>query len=122
MERSSQKSADLLALLQSADFRANFSALAPDLAHVPAAELLLRWRTEMAVTEISHGFHAANIASQNNALDFDIDMALDATWFYNQWQMPLLYPAREEAAFYELVARPPAPPRAAPCLARRWAA
>ena len=33
----------------------------------------------------------------------DIDIALNATWFPSQWQLPMLYPAREERAYFQLV-------------------
>ena len=55
------------------------------------------------MAEIAHGFHAKNDPTQNNALDLDIAMASSAAWFYNQWQMPLLFPAREDASYYELI-------------------
>jgi len=50
------------------------------------------------VAEIVHGFPANNDPTQNNALDLDMTIALNATWFYNQWQLQTLFPAREQAS------------------------
>jgi hypothetical protein len=61
--------------------------LDPPLATLPAKVLWERYQAEVQVAEIAHGFPAANNATQINALDLDIDIAENASWFYNQWQM-----------------------------------
>jgi hypothetical protein len=58
-------------------------------------EVLARYTAELDVSEIAHAFPAAYDPDQNNALDVDIGMARNATWFYNQWQLPVLFPERE---------------------------
>ena len=93
----------LLAELGSPAFRSNLTALAPGLAALSPAQLLARWHASVEVTEIAHGFHAQNDPTQNNALDLDITIAADAKYFYNQWQLPVLFPQRESVAYYELL-------------------
>ena len=92
-------------MLSSPDFKSTLAQYSPALAALPARELLARYRAQVDVTEITHAFQAANDPTQLNALDMDIDMMLapEATWFYNQWQLPVLFPERETAAFYQLV-------------------
>eukprot|EP00039_Didymoeca_costata_P015210 m.254668 g.254668 ORF g.254668 m.254668 type:complete len:508 (+) comp16176_c0_seq1:191-1714(+) len=77
--------------------------LHPSLASLSRDELWARYSGEMDVVEIAHGFPANDNPHQNNALDLDVEIAKNATWFYNQWQLPILYKAREERAFYQLV-------------------
>ena len=90
----------MLAAIDSAEVR---SRLDPALATLPALELWRKYAAEVELAEIAHGFPAVNDPTQNNALDLDIDIALDATWFYNQWQMPLLFQQRELTSYYELI-------------------
>ena len=97
---SPQTAAVLAALLADGRFRAE---LAPALRGLPPGTLLQRYRAELQVAEIAHGFPARNDPSQNNALDLDIAMASEAEWFYNQWQLPVLFPRRERAAQWELI-------------------
>lgn len=93
----------LLHELASPDFISNLTALAPALASLDSMQLLSRWHASVEVAEIAHGFHAQNDPTQNNALDLDIDIAAGAETFYNQWQLPVLFPKRESAAYYELM-------------------
>ena len=90
----------LLAVLGSANFTA---LLAPELRHLGAAALWERYTDELGFVEILHGFPAANNATQNNALDIDIDIATQMDWFPNQWQLPILYPERELKSYYSLI-------------------
>eukprot|EP00750_Incisomonas_marina_P029131 INCI7051.1.p2 GENE.INCI7051.1~~INCI7051.1.p2 ORF type:complete len:256 (+),score=43.46 INCI7051.1:172-939(+) len=62
-----------------------------------------RYSAELKVAEIAHAFPAAYNPNQNNALDLDVGMALNASWFYNQWQLPILFPHREAAATKEFI-------------------
>ena len=100
---SSAATPTLLRALAAPAFAANLTEVAPQLAHLTATELLQRWRAALEVTEIAHGFHARNDPTQNNALDLDVEIASSAAWFYNQWQLPVLFPQRESAAYYELM-------------------
>lgn len=82
----------LLAVLASAGFK---SLLAPELRPLSAAALWQRYTDELQFVEMAHGFPANNNATQNNALDLDIDIASEMSFFPNQWQLPILYPQRE---------------------------
>jgi hypothetical protein len=94
---------EVLLVLDSAAFRKELTVRAPILAKLPSVELLARYRAEVSVTEITHAFQAKENSTQLNALDVSIDIELFANWFYNQWQLPLLFPEREEKAYYQLV-------------------
>jgi hypothetical protein len=100
---SAQGTQDLLAFLATAAFRDRLAALAPSLAGLAPADLLDALRADLAVSEIAHGFPANNNPTQTNALDLDLDIISNASWFYNQWQLPVLYEKREMAAYYELI-------------------
>jgi hypothetical protein len=60
---------------------------APRLAELAPAELLSRWRAEMAVAEIAHGFDTAP-----NLDDVDLAQASNLSFFPNQWQLEVMYP------------------------------
>lgn len=94
----------LTALLDSSTFRNQLQTLAPSLSRISTSVLVSRFREELVIAEVAHGFHARDNPLQNNALDLDIDIALNATWFYNQWQLPLLFPDREQRARHEFIA------------------
>eukprot|EP01062_Namystynia_karyoxenos_P062807 TRINITY_DN55670_c0_g1_i1.p1 TRINITY_DN55670_c0_g1~~TRINITY_DN55670_c0_g1_i1.p1 ORF type:complete len:502 (+),score=86.39 TRINITY_DN55670_c0_g1_i1:95-1600(+) len=98
-----QGTAAAAALLDSALFRKELARLAPELAGLTSERLLALADAAQEVAEIIHGFPARYVPGQNNALDFDIAMARNATWFYNQWQMPLMFPGREQRALRELL-------------------
>ena len=101
---SAAATATLLALLASDAVRAELRALgAHALAATPAPALLAAYRAEVGVAEVAHGFPARFNASGVNGLDFGLDLANATTWFPNQWQLPLLDPARETAAYFELL-------------------
>eukprot|EP01043_Picozoa_sp_COSAG02_P060909 COSAG02_NODE_8062_length_2727_cov_1.852740_2_plen_540_part_00 len=100
---SSAATQSLLHELASPAFASNLSTLAPALAALSPTQLLARWQASVEVAEVAHGFHAQNDPMQNNALDLDIDIASSADTFYNQWQLPVLFPQRESAAYYELM-------------------
>lgn len=103
MGASSAATAALLYELASPAFVSNLTMTAPALASLSPVQLLSRWHAAVEVAEVAHGFHAQNDPTQNNALDLDIDIAADAETFYNQWQLPVLFPQRESAAYYELM-------------------
>jgi len=96
----------VLAMLDSEAFRTLWRQRCPSLAALPAADILSRYRTALEVSEVVHGFPANDDPNQNNALDMSIDMMLlnESTYFFNQWQMPLLFRQREFASYFELVA------------------
>jgi len=94
----------VLALFDDADVRAALEKCCPSIAALSSSELLNRYIAEVAVSEIAHGFPAQNIPEQINALDLDIDIALNSSWFLNQWQLPLLYSKRELTSVYSLIA------------------
>ena len=101
---SAAATATLLALLASDAVRAELRALgAHALAATPAPALLAAYRAEVGVAEVAHGFPARFNASGVNGLDFGLDLVNATTWFPNQWQLPLLDPARETAAYFELL-------------------
>ena len=60
---------------------------APNLASLSAPELLQRWRAEMAVAEIAHGFDTSP-----NSGDVDLQEAAELGFFPNQWQLEVLFP------------------------------
>eukprot|EP01065_Artemidia_motanka_P037926 TRINITY_DN46815_c0_g1_i1.p1 TRINITY_DN46815_c0_g1~~TRINITY_DN46815_c0_g1_i1.p1 ORF type:complete len:494 (+),score=159.59 TRINITY_DN46815_c0_g1_i1:59-1540(+) len=98
-----QGTADALQLLSSEPFKQALQVMAPELVNVAPSELLARWDAAQEVAEITHGFPVRDDPKQNNAIDIDIDIAMNASWFYNQWQLPILFPHRERAAKFELI-------------------
>eukprot|EP01062_Namystynia_karyoxenos_P066684 TRINITY_DN60608_c0_g1_i1.p2 TRINITY_DN60608_c0_g1~~TRINITY_DN60608_c0_g1_i1.p2 ORF type:complete len:524 (+),score=168.49 TRINITY_DN60608_c0_g1_i1:68-1573(+) len=98
-----QGTAEALRRLGDPAFREQLGRLAPELAALSAPELLSRWDAAQDVTEVVHGFPARTDPLQNNALDLDIALAENATWFYNQWQIPVLFPEREKKAAQQVI-------------------
>eukprot|EP00041_Stephanoeca_diplocostata_P015596 m.298601 g.298601 ORF g.298601 m.298601 type:complete len:520 (+) comp20092_c0_seq2:141-1700(+) len=93
-----------IAFIGSEAVQSALGRIAPELTALKPEELWNRYKKQVEVTEILHGFPAANNPTQNNALDLDIDIALNASWFYNQWQLPILYRAREFTSYWSLIA------------------
>ena len=93
----------LLEFLATPLFRAALAQQSPALGALAPAALLHRFRDALPLSEIAHGFPANFDAASVNGLDFGLDVAEGATFFPNQWQLPLMYPARELEAFYELI-------------------
>lgn len=60
---------------------------AQELAALEPLELLTRWRAEMAVAEIAHGFDTSP-----NFDDVDLAQASNLSFFPNQWQLEVIYP------------------------------
>lgn len=63
-------------MLDSGLFRDLWHERCPALANLPGTELLRRYRAALEVTEVVHGFPAADNPHQNNALDMSIDMMM----------------------------------------------
>ena len=94
----------MTSFLGTAEVRNKLKHYAPQLNSLSAEEIAAQWRSTVAAAEIVHGFHAAFNASRNNALDFDINLALRADWFFTQWQIPILYPERANETYSSLCA------------------
>ena len=90
--------------LNSTNVRKQLRIDAPHLNSLSPAAIAARWRSEAAVAEVVHGFHARFNATGNNALDFDITLASEVDFFCNQWQIPILYPERANMTYESLCA------------------
>ena len=96
----------LLALLESADFSAALGGCCPELQGCSPAELLQLYSAQVAVTEVAHGFFATNrprAPAQNNAADVNLTQAANATWFYNEWQLQVVFPGKSAAEVWEVI-------------------
>jgi hypothetical protein len=82
----------LLELLDDPDFRRRFATVVPFLAGLSAAQLLERYRNEVAVTEITHNFPAAHELATFNSVDVDLRLLANASYFWNQWEIQYAYP------------------------------
>ena len=89
---SSAAEAPLHALLGSTQFAAALGGCCPELRGQTPARLLQLYGEQVAVTEVAHGFFAVNPPAQNNAADLNLTQAAAASWFYNEWQLQVLYP------------------------------
>lgn len=88
MAASARATNPLLGRLDSASLRTALRQLgAHDLASLQAQELLRRWREELGVAEIAHGFDTAP-----NFDDVDLAQLEALDFFPNQWQLEVLYP------------------------------
>ena len=79
-------------LLAAPEFVAALGGCCPELDGRMPAELLALYDEQVAVTEVAHGFFANNPPARNNAADVNITQAANATWFYNEWQLQVLFP------------------------------
>jgi hypothetical protein len=85
---SGHATAQLEARLNRPSLRSALRAAGADtLAALPAAELARRWRAEVDVAEIAHGFDTAP-----NLNDVDLQHAAALEYFPNQWELEVLYP------------------------------
>jgi hypothetical protein len=94
----------LLALLRSSAFTSALGSCCPELDGLSAPQLLAAYQGQLAVTEVAHGFFAVNsagAAAPNNAADVNLTQAASATWFYNEWQLQVLFP--DYIDFWEVI-------------------
>ena len=93
--------APLEKLLAAPEFTASLGGCCPELAGRTPSELLAMYAEQVAVTEVAHGFFAVNPPAQNNAADVNLTQAANATWFYNEWQLQVLFP--DYISFWEVI-------------------
>ena len=78
---------ELLAYLDSSDFRRNISAHCGDIAKLPADQMLARYEEELGVVELIHNFDA--ICDGDHG-DTCVGLEKDSLYFHNLWQLKYL--------------------------------
>jgi len=97
---------ELLAFLDSKDFRANLSSCCPSVAALPATELLERLSKQFQVAELASGFPADQDPSKMfpDSAGMSIGFGMNGTFFLNDWQAILMHSTDPDEVWHGLEA------------------